>query len=222
MRSIHAENLGKQYGNGETAVHALQGVSFDIEPGEFIAVMGESGSGKSTLLSIVGTLNTPTTGRLLVGDVDVYALDSDGRADFRRESLGFVFQAFNLISYLTLAENVMLPLATLKAPKKKKRAMAEEALARVGLAGKAHRLPGQVSGGEQERVAIARAIVNKPPVLLADEPTGNLDSRNGAEIMKLLAELNHDGVTIIMVTHSNEYAHHAHRVLKLTDGQLVS
>jgi putative ABC transport system ATP-binding protein len=221
MSYISGEHLVKQYGTDEAAVLAVKDISFEIEAGEFIAVMGESGSGKSTLLSIVGVLNTPTSGRLVVGGSDVYRLGQEEQADFRKASLGFVFQSFHLIPYLTLAENVMLPLATMKAKTKKKLAMAEDALARVGLLGKAGRLPNQISGGEQERVAIARAIVNHPPILLADEPTGNLDSKTGADIMKLLTQLNGDGTTVVMVTHSVEYARHAERILVLSDGQLV-
>jgi putative ABC transport system ATP-binding protein len=221
MSYLSGEHLVKQYGTGEAAVLAVKDISFEIEAGEFVAVMGESGSGKSTLLSIVGVLNTPTSGRLVVSGSDVYRLGQEEQADFRKASLGFVFQSFHLIPYLTLAENVMLPLATMKAKTKKKLAMAEEALARVGLLGKAGRLPNQISGGEQERVAIARAIVNRPPILLADEPTGNLDSKTGADIMKLLTQLNGDGTTVVMVTHSVEYARHAQRILLLSDGQLV-
>jgi len=221
MSYISGEHLVKQYATGEAAVLAVKDISFEIEAGEFVAVMGESGSGKSTLLSIVGVLNTPTSGRLVVGGSDVYRLGQEEQADFRKASLGFVFQSFHLIPYLTLAENVMLPLATMKAKTKKKLAIAEDALARVGLLGKAGRLPNQISGGEQERVAIARAIVNHPPILLADEPTGNLDSKTGADIMKLLTRLNGDGTTVVMVTHSVEYARHAERILLLSDGQLV-
>lgn len=221
MSYIEGENLIKRYGTGEAAVVALHDTSFAIDEGEFVAVMGESGSGKSTLLSIIGALNTPTGGSLVVDGTDVYALGHDGRADFRRMSVGFVFQNFHLIPYLTLAENVMLPLATVKASRKKKRAMAAEALTRVGLAGKATRLPNQISGGEQERVAIARAIVNQPPLVLADEPTGNLDSRTGNEIMRLLCDLNNEGVTIIMVTHNRDYAHVAQRILEMADGTLA-
>ncbi len=222
MKIIRAQNLVKQYGNGEAAVLALRGMDFDIHAGEFLAIMGESGSGKSTLLSILGGLNTPTKGKLLVDETDVYSLNQDQRADFRRQFVGFVFQNFHLISYLTLAENVMLPLATAPVSKKKKRMLAEEALGHVGLAAKVHRLPNQISGGEQERVAIARAIVNKPPVLLADEPTGNLDSKTGQEIMKLLRGLNDGGMTIIMVTHNPEYARSAQRTLRVADGLLVN
>ncbi len=221
MSYVQAESLRKQYRTGDAAVHAVREMTFTIEEGEFVAVMGESGSGKSTLLSILGALNSPTGGSLTVDGMDVYALGQEQRADFRREFLGFVFQSFHLIPYLTLAENVMLPLATVRKSRKEKRLMAEEALARVGLGGKAHRLPSQISGGEQERVAIARAIVNEPPVLLADEPTGNLDTKTTDAIMELLNQLNRDGMTIVMVTHSPECARHARRVLKVSDGVIV-
>ena len=219
MSYIHAEELVKQYGTGEAMVTAVGGVSLQIDEGEFVAIMGESGSGKSTLLSMLGGLNSPTSGRFHVNGIDVYALTSDERADFRKKSIGFVFQNFHLLPYLTLAENAMLPLAIEKASRKKKLAVATDALARVGLHGKAARLPNQISGGEQERVAIARAIVNRPPIILADEPTGNLDTRTGAEVMKLLALLNQEGTTVIMVTHSNEYAHYARRLIRLSDGR---
>lgn len=221
MEGIQAQNIVKQYGTGESAVRALDGVSFTIATGEFVAVMGESGSGKSTLLSILGALNSPTAGKLTVAGRDIYALGKDERADFRREAIGFVFQNFNLVPYLTLVENVMLPLATVREKRARKRALALAALERVGLAAKAHRLPGQISGGEQERVAIARAIVNRPPIILADEPTGNLDSKTGREIMGLIDALNAEGMTIIMVTHNLDYAAHANRVLRVADGALV-
>ncbi len=221
MKRIQAERIAKQYGKGDSTVTALNEVSFAIEAGEFVAVMGESGSGKSTLLSIVGTLNSPTSGKIMVDDVDIYALEKDARADFRRESIGFVFQNFNLISYLTLAENVMLPLATIREKRAKKRSMALAALDRVGLAQKADRLPSQNSGGEQERGAIARAIVGRPPIILADEPTGNLDTKTGSEIMGLINALNDEGMTIIMVTHNSFYAEYANRVLRVADGLLM-
>jgi putative ABC transport system ATP-binding protein len=221
MNYIHADRLVKQYGRGEATVTAVDGVSLQIDEGEFVAIMGESGSGKSTLLSMLGGLNAPTSGRFVVKGIEVYALASDERADFRKKSIGFVFQNFHLLPYLTLAENVMLPLAITNASKKKKLSAAIDALARVGLHSKAARLPNQISGGEQERVAIARAIVNRPPIILADEPTGNLDTRTGAEVMRLLALLNQEGITVIMVTHSNEYAHYARRLIRLSDGQLV-
>ena len=221
MSYIRAENLVKQYGEGDAAVTAVGGVSFDIEPGEFVAVMGESGSGKSTLLSMMGALNTPTAGTYQIAEMEVYSLGQDRQADFRREFLGFVFQSFHLVPYLSVLENVVLPLVTLRANGKEKRARAEEALSRVGLAGKGHRLPGQISGGEQERVAAARAIVNGPPILLADEPTGNLDTRTSQEIMELLRTLNGDGMTIVMVTHSPECASYSGRILRIADGCLI-
>ena len=221
MSYIDAKKLIKEYGTGAATVTAVSGVNLQINAGEFVAVMGESGSGKSTLLSMLGGLNAPTSGSFLVDGVDVYALTSDGRADFRKQSIGFVFQNFHLLPYLTLAENVMLPLAIVKMGKKQKLAAAIDALGRVGLSDKAHRLPNQISGGEQERVAIARAVVNHPPIILADEPTGNLDTHTGSAIMKLLIALNHEGITVIMVTHSNEYAHYARRLIRLSDGRVV-
>jgi putative ABC transport system ATP-binding protein len=189
--------------------------------GEFVAVMGESGSGKSTLLTMMGAMNTPTSGEYSVDGLGVYELGQDQRADFRREFLGFVFQSFHLVPYHTILENVMLPLVTVKTNGRTKRAMAEDALSRVGLDGKAHRLPGQTSGGEQERVAIARAIVNEPPILLADEPSGNLDTKTSREVMDLIRSLNEDGMTIVMVTHSPECAGYARRLLRISDGLLV-
>jgi putative ABC transport system ATP-binding protein len=221
MSYIKAENLVKHYGTGDGLVQAVRGITFEIEEGEFVAVMGESGSGKSTLLSMMGALNTPTEGNFLVDDIDIYNLSRDQRADFRREFLGFVFQSFNLIPYLTLAENVMLPLVTVKAKNSTKKAMAREALDRVGLGDMVHRLPSQISGGEQERVAVARAIVNNPPILLADEPTGNLDSKTSGDIMGLLKQLNAEGMTIIMVTHSEDSARSARRILRIVDGHLT-
>jgi putative ABC transport system ATP-binding protein len=182
--------------------------------------MGESGSGKSTLLSVLGVLNTPSGGSYQVNGVEVYSLNGEQQADFRRETLGFVFQSFHLIPYLSVVENVMLPLTTKRLKERIKREMADQALARVGLASKGQRLPNQISGGEQERAAIARAMVNRPPILLADEPTGNLDTRTGREIMLLLQELNGEGMTIIMVTHSPEWARYTHRVLHISDGRL--
>ena len=221
MGYITSNDLKKNYGKDDSLIPAVGGISFEIEQGEFVAVMGESGSGKSTLLSMMGALNTPTSGSLTVDGIDIYSLTGDQRADFRREFLGFVFQSFNLIPYLTLAENVMLPLVIVRTSRKKKRAMAFEALRRVGLSGKEDRLPGQISGGEQERVAVARAIVNEPPILLADEPTGNLDSKTSAGIINLLKKLNAEGMTIIMVTHSDQSARSVRRILKIADGRLV-
>ena len=221
MSYIRADNLMKTYGNGDAKVTAVAGISFDLDEGDFIGIMGESGAGKSTLLGMMGAMNAPTSGRLIVDDIDVYSLGQEQRADFRREFLGFIFQSFHLVPYLTVIENVMLPLAVVKAGKKKKWTMAEEALDQVGLLDKARRLPNQISGGEKERVAIARSIVNEPPVLLADEPTGNLDTKTTGEIMELLRHLNEEGMTIVMVTHSPDCAGYAQRVMKVSDGKLV-
>jgi putative ABC transport system ATP-binding protein len=222
MSYIVAEELVKKYGKGDATVTAVSDISFRIESGEFIGVMGESGAGKSTLLSIMGAMNAPTSGQFVVDDIDVYSLTQEKQADFRREFLGFIFQSFHLVPYLTVFENVMLPLTIVKAGRKQKRSMVENALSQVGLLDKADRLPSQISGGEKERVAIARAVVNEPPVLLADEPTGNLDSKTSAEIMKLLQRLNADGMTIIMVTHSSECAQYARRLMQVSDGRLVA
>jgi putative ABC transport system ATP-binding protein len=222
MSYITAENLSKRYGRGEATVTAVSDISFQIESGEFIGVMGESGAGKSTLLSIMGAMNAPTSGQFVVDDIDVYSLAQEKQADFRREFLGFIFQSFHLVPYLTVFENVMLPLTIIKASRKHKRALVENALSQVGLLDKANRLPNQISGGEKERVAIARAVVNEPPVLLADEPTGNLDSKTSTEIMKLLQRLNSGGMTIIMVTHSSECAQYARRLMQVSDGRLVA
>ena len=221
MSSISARQLGKSYGRGTGTVHALSDVSFTIDSGEFVGIMGESGAGKSTLLSILGAMNTPTMGTLTVDDIAVYGLKSEQRADFRREFLGFVFQSFHLISYLTLLENVMLPLTTIRMPNTEKRHKAQVALERVGLGGKGDRLPGEASGGEKERCAIARSIVNAPPVLLADEPTGNLDTRTTDAVMDLFTSLNAEGMTIVMVTHSPRCAAHVHRILTVADGRLL-
>jgi putative ABC transport system ATP-binding protein len=221
MSFIVADSLVKQYGNGDAAVSAIDNISFEVESGEFVGVMGESGAGKSTLLALMGAMNAPSNGTYSVDGIDVYGLNQDQRADFRREYLGFVFQSFHLVPYLTVIENVMLPLTTKKLPKKEKREMALRALASVGLAEKAKRLPSQISGGEKERVAVARAVVNEPPVLLADEPTGNLDSATTDDVMAMLTRLNEDGMTIVMVTHSQKCAKYAQRILKVTDGVLV-
>jgi putative ABC transport system ATP-binding protein len=221
MSYIVAEKLVKQYGNGEATVTAVSDISFQIESGEFVGVMGESGAGKSTLLSIMGAMNAPTSGSFAVDGIDIYRLKQEQQADFRREFLGFIFQDFCLVPYLTVFENVMLPLTIVKKSRRQKQAMVENALAQVGLLDKAKRLPNQISGGEKERVAIARAIVNEPPVLLADEPTGNLDTKTSAEIMKMLQNFNGAGMTIVMVTHSTECARHAGRIMRVSDGKLV-
>ncbi|HHP7236712.1 MAG TPA: ABC transporter ATP-binding protein [Desulfobacterales bacterium] len=221
MSLLIAENITKIYGSGPAAVKVIDGMHFSIESGEFVAVMGESGSGKSTLLSVLGAMNAPSSGRMYVDDIDIYGLNPERRADFRREFLGFVFQSFHLIPYLTVIENVLLPLSIVRSGRSAKKAKAEAALESVGLTDKGHRLPHQISGGEKERVAVARAIVNSPPILLADEPTGSLDSKTSREIMQLLQNLNHEGMTVIMVTHSHECARYATRVLQIADGILV-
>ena len=221
MSYIVAEKLTKKYGTGEAAVKAVADVSFQIEAGEFVGLMGESGAGKSTLLSIMGAMNAPTSGTFVVDEIDIYRLGSEQQADFRRDFLGFIYQEFCLVPYLTVFENVMLPLTIVKKSRKHKQEMVENALSQVGLLEKAARLPNQISGGEKERVAIARAIVNEPPVLLADEPTGNLDSKTSADIMKLLQTFNSDGMTIIMVTHSEACAQYARRFMRIFGWQYI-
>ena len=221
MPLIKITNLTKQYTSGDETVEALRGVDITIEAGEFITVMGQSGSGKSTLLSVLGGMNHPTAGEVEMAGVSLYKLPGEKLADFRAEHLGFVFQSFHLIPYLTALENVMLPLAIVKTGGTAKRAAARTALERVGLGAKLDRLPNQLSGGEQERVAIARAIVNTPRILLADEPTGNLDSRTSDEVMALFRELNDSGQTIVMVTHNPDNGRYADRTIQLKDGKVV-
>jgi len=222
MPLIQITNLTKHYTSGNETVEALAGVNMAIETGEFITIMGQSGSGKSTLLSVLGGMNHPTTGEVEMAGVKLYQLPGEKLADFRAQNLGFVFQSFHLIPYLTAIENVMLPLAIVKMTAKAKRNAAGQALERVGLGSKLDRLPNQLSGGEQERVAIARAIVNTPHILLADEPTGNLDSRTSGEIMALFRELNAAGQTIVMVTHNPENGSYADRSIHLRDGVVVN
>jgi len=222
MSFLKAEGISKRYGQGPGAVEALRGIDMEVAQGEWLAVMGRSGSGKSTLLTVLGGLNSPTGGRYSVAGVELYALSSERRADFRREKVGFVFQSFHLLDYLSVLENVMLPLVTASMASHTKREMAREALERVGLQGKETRLPAQISGGEQERVAIARAIVNRPLLLLADEPTGNLDSRTGEQVMELFGDLHQQGMTIVMVTHSEQWARMAQRTVYISDGRLAT
>ncbi|OGQ97674.1 MAG: ABC transporter ATP-binding protein [Deltaproteobacteria bacterium RIFOXYD12_FULL_57_12] len=215
---IEFQAIGKEYKVGDTTVQAIRQMDFFIDDGEFVGIMGQSGSGKSTLLAILGGLNHPSRGRVLLDGLDIYGLSSEQRADLRSEYLGFVFQSFQLIPYLTVLENIKLPMAITGVAAKKQDEMAMAVLARVGLADKTSRLPDQLSGGEQERVAIARAIVNNPPILLADEPTGNLDSATAEEILSLLHQLNREGQTIIMVTHNPEACCHATRTILVKDG----
>ena len=215
---IEIRGISKDYQSGEATVEAIKQMDFFIDDGEFVSIMGQSGSGKSTLLSILGGLNHPTRGRILLDSLDIYKLTSEQRADLRSEYIGVIFQSFQLIPYLTVLENVKLPMAITGKKARQQDKMARDVLARVGLANKADRLPDQLSGGEQERVAIARAIVNRPPILLADEPTGSLDSKTADEIMNLLTELNREGQTIIMVTHNPEACKYASRTILVKDG----
>lgn len=217
---IHMQQITKVYNTAREQVNALDGISFGIEQGEFVAIMGPSGSGKSTLLSVLGGLNQPTAGNISVDGIDVYALTTERRADFRREYLGFVFQSFQLLPYLTIAENVMLPLSISGLSNKEQMTMAITILEKVGLHSKAYRLPDELSGGEQQRVAIARALVNQPPIILADEPTGNLDTATSEEIMKLLQNLYKEGHTCIIVTHNPENLNYVERCIYLRDGKL--
>jgi putative ABC transport system ATP-binding protein len=215
---IEIQNIGKDYQEGESTVQAIKEMTFYIDDGEFVSIMGQSGSGKSTMLAILGGLNHPTRGRILLDALDIYKLSSEQRADLRSEYIGIIFQSFQLIPYLTVLENVKLPMTITGRKAREQDKMARDVLARVGLANKADRLPDQLSGGEQERVAIARAIVNKPPILLADEPTGSLDTKTADEIMALLKELNSEGQTIIMVTHNPEACKHTSRTIQVKDG----
>lgn len=220
MSLIEIKDLSKAYESGEECVIALCDVDLNIERGEFISVMGPSGSGKSTLLTILGGLNHPTKGDVMIDEIPIYRLPLEKLADFRREYLGFIFQSFQLIPYLTVIENVMLPLSITEKSNREQIKMGEEILEKIGLEGKERRLPDQLSGGEQERVAIARALVNSPPILLADEPTGNLDSKTGKEIMELFRSLHKEGQTIVMVTHNLENTSFSTRTISLMDGRL--
>lgn len=223
MAFISIENVSKFYQDqtDSAAVQVLSELDLTVPEGEFVCLMGPSGSGKTTVLTIVGAMNRPTRGRLLVDGIDVYALSDERRADFRREYIGFVFQQHHLMPYLNVLENVMLPLTTTRLNARDCKRRALEVLDRVGLAGKADRLPNQLSGGEQGRVAIARALVNHPPLILADEPTGALDTKTGGEVMELFQQLNAQGQTIFLVTHNHENAALAHRVLHIRDGRLA-
>lgn len=223
MSFITIENISKVYpANGASAaVCVLDDINAEIREGEFVCLMGPSGSGKSTLLTIVGAMNHPTAGRVLVDGIDVYDLEDERRADFRREYLGFVFQQHHLLAYLNTIENAMLPLATINLTAKEKRARAARVLEKVGLADKQSRLPNELSGGEQGRLAIARALVNEPPLILADEPTGALDSKTGREIIEVFLNLNAQGQTIFMVTHNPDNAVLAHRTINIVDGRIA-
>lgn len=219
--NIEIKNLEKVFRTDSVETVALNNISLTINDGEFVAIMGPSGCGKSTLLNILGLLDSPTSGSYLLDGREVASLKENERADYRKGKVGFIFQAFNLIDMLNVRDNIMLPLNCLGLDKSEKEKKVAAILDRMGIAHRASHYPSQLSGGQQQRVAIARAVVSNPGLILADEPTGNLDSRNGAEVMALLDELHKDGATIIMVTHSQKDAAHADRIINLFDGQIV-
>lgn len=219
---VELRELYKVYGSGDAEVRALDGVNLAIRAGEFVAIMGASGSGKSTAMNMIGCLDAPTSGEYLFHGVDVASLDNDGRALLRRHYIGFVFQGFNLLAKTSALENVELPLVYRKVPKAERRERARQALAAVGLSGRQHHVPSELSGGQQQRVAIARALVTEPSLLLADEPTGNLDSKTKVEIMNLLVDLNQRrGITIAMVSHEANVAQFVTRVIWFRDGKVI-
>jgi len=217
---IRVRDAHKYYDLGETRVHALRGVSLEIRRGEFLAIMGASGSGKSTFMNIVGCLDRPTSGEYILDDTDVAGLSKEELAAIRNRKIGFVFQGFNLLSRTTALENVELPTLYARIPKEDREKRAVGALELVGLGDRIHHYPSQLSGGQQQRVAIARALVNKPAILLADEPTGNLDSRTSVEIMDIFQKLNAEGLTIMMVTHEHDIAEFAKRNIVFRDGKI--
>lgn len=219
--NIEIKNLEKVFRTDSVETVALNNISLTINDGEFVAIMGPSGCGKSTLLNILGLLDSPTSGSYLLDGREVASLKENERADYRKGKVGFIFQAFNLIDMLNVKDNIMLPLNCLGLGKSEKEKKVAAILDRMGIAHRSSHYPSQLSGGQQQRVAIARAVVSNPGLILADEPTGNLDSRNGAEVMALLDELHKEGATIIMVTHSQKDAAHADRIINLFDGQIV-
>lgn len=219
---VRLEDIYKIYGSGETEVQALAGVNLTVESGEFCSIMGASGSGKSTMMNIIGCLDKPTSGRYYLDNVDVSNLDDKTLAHVRNRKLGFVFQQFHLLPQLSALENVMLPLVYANVAERERRDRAVEALTRVGLAHRLHNRPNQLSGGQQQRVAIARAIVGHPVLLLADEPTGALDSRTTTEILNIFAELNATGMTVVMVTHEPDVARFTRRIIWFKDGRVMN
>lgn len=220
-RVIHLEGIHKVYDSGDVRVHALRGVSLDIEAGDFVAVMGTSGSGKSTLMNILGCLDRPTKGRYELDGVDVSNFSKDERADVRNRKIGFVFQGYNLLRRTSATENVELPLIYANVPAGERMRRSLQALKEVGLESKAESVPSQLSGGQQQRVAIARALVNRPALLLADEPTGNLDTRTSVDVMGVFQRLNAGGMTLVVVTHEPDIAQFAKRIVVMRDGQII-
>ena len=221
MHLIEVRDVYKIYNPGENQVNALDGVSITIDEGEFVAIIGQSGSGKSTLMKMLGLLDTPTHGEYYINGKLVDDLTDDQMSAIRNEEIGFIFQGFNLISSLTALENVELPLVYRGMPKQERREISQDALERVGLGERMNHLPAEMSGGQQQRVAVARAIAAKPPVILADEPTGNLDTKSTKEVMAILHELKDEGRTVIVITHDNEIAEEAERVIRIRDGKVV-
>jgi len=219
---IEVRDVHKRYALGDIAVHALRGVSLTVGRGEYVAIMGASGSGKSTLMHILGCLDVPTSGSYRLGGIDVATLDEDDLSDVRNRQIGFVFQSFNLIPRTRALANVELPLAYGGLPRGERRPRALAALGHVGLADRVHHLPSEMSGGQQQRVAIARALVTNPSMILADEPTGNLDTHSTAEVLGIFERLHDGGVTIILITHEDEVASHAGRIVRLSDGEIIS
>lgn len=222
MSLVEVKNLYKIYNPGENEVRALDGINLTVEKGEFLAIVGQSGSGKSTFMNMIGLLDIPTSGTYLLDGIDVSSMTDDELSEIRNKEIGFIFQGFNLISSLSAVENVELPLVYRGMKKEERHRLAIEALERVGLSHRLNHLPKQMSGGQQQRVAIARAVAARPPVILADEPTGNLDSHSGIEVMKILHELHEEGRTIILITHDNEIAKEAQRVIRIQDGQIIA
>lgn len=222
MSLIEIKDMYKIYNPGENEVRAIDGVNLTIEHGEFVAIIGQSGSGKSTLMNMLGLLDVPTSGKYLLNGKDVDGLSDDELSEIRNKEIGFIFQGFNLVTSLTAVENVELPLVYRGMKKDERNKLAVEALDRVGLSHRLDHLPKQMSGGQQQRVAIARAVAARPPIILADEPTGNLDSHSGVEVMKILHELHEEGRTVILITHDNDIANEAQRVIRIQDGQIVS
>ena len=219
---INVDSVHKSYDLGETSVHALRGVTFSIEKGEFVSIMGPSGSGKSTLMNIVGCLDTPSKGTYLLNQRDVGKLDEEQLAGIRNQEIGFIFQQFHLLSRSTALENVALPLKYASVQRAEQLFRAEEVLNKVGLSDRLSHKPTELSGGEQQRVAIARALVNSPSILFADEPTGNLDSKTGKEVLEIFKELNEKGQTIVVITHENDIAKQSQRTITIKDGEIES